>query len=229
LTASSDPKACPSLTKKSSQPKHQIIYVLCTNFILINLLTIKFTAPEPNQIIRVPKSPSRAKRPSSYVDQTLPDINEDFELLHHKHVGNSIRKSTKPPLTDADCNPKFIAIQFNQDRDQAYLEKHLKIGPSVPPEIKIRIIALVKKIWCCFYEENVKIPITGYECVIDTGSAIPTITKNIRYGIHKTPVMRLAIDTLLANDQICVDVDSAWLSKAVLAPKPHQEHVTNIS
>jgi hypothetical protein len=96
-----------------------------------------------------------------YVDQNLPDINKDFEFLHHKHVGNSIRKSTKPPMTDADCNPKFIAIKFNQERDQAYLEKHLKIGPSVPPEIKIRIIALVKKFWCCFFEENVKIPITG--------------------------------------------------------------------
>jgi hypothetical protein len=134
-------------------------------------------------------------------------------------------------LTDADFNPKFIAIQFNQDRDQAYLEKHLKIGPSsVPPEIKIRIIALIKKLWYCFYEENAKIPITGYECVIDTaGSVIPTVAKNIRYGIHENPIMQLAIDALIANDQICVDVDSAWLSKAVLAPKPHQEHVTDIS
>jgi hypothetical protein len=112
-------------------------------------------------------------------------------------------------LTDANCNPQFVAIQFNQDRDQAYLEKHLKIGPSVPPEIKIRIIALVKTFWCCFYEENVKIPITGYECVIDTGSAIPTV-------IHETPIMQLAIDALPANGQICVDVDSAWLSKPSL-------------
>jgi hypothetical protein len=132
-------------------------------------------------------------------------------------------------LTDVDCNPKCIAIRFDQDRDQAYLDKHLRIGPSVPPEIKIRVIALVKKLWCNFYEENVKIPITGYECVIDTGSATPTITWNIRYGNHETPIMQLAIDALLANDQICIDVDSPWLSKAVLAPKPHQEHVTNIS
>jgi hypothetical protein len=79
------------------------------------------------------------------------------------------------------------------------LEKRLKIGPSVPPEIKIRIIALVKKLWCCFFEENVKTPITGYQCVIDTGSAIPTVAKNIRYGIHETPIMQSAIDALLAN------------------------------
>jgi hypothetical protein len=132
-------------------------------------------------------------------------------------------------LTDNDCNPKFIAIQFEQDRDRAYLDKHLKIGPSVPPEIKTRIIALVKTFWCNFYEENVKIPITGYECVLDTGSATPTVVQNIHYRIHETPIMQLAIDALLANDQICVDVDSPWLSKAVLAPKPHQEHVTDIS
>ena len=41
--------------------------------------------------------------------------------------------------------------------------------------------------------------------------------------------MQQAIDALLANDQICVDTDSSWLSKAVLAPKPHQEEVTDIA
>ena len=140
-----------------------------------------------------------------------------------------IRKSTQPPLTDNDCNPEFTSIEFDPARDQAYLDKNLQIGDHVPPEIKQRIINLVKKFWCTFYEENVKIPITGYKCVIDTGDARPTVARNIRYGVHETPIMQQAINALLANDQICVDVDSSWLSKAVLAPKPHQEEVSNIS
>jgi hypothetical protein len=131
-------------------------------------------------------------------------------------------------LIDANCNPKCIAIQFEPDPDQAYLDKYLKIGPSVLPDVKLRIIALVKNSGVNFYEDNIKIPITGYECVIDTGSATPTVSRNICYGIHKMPIMQLAINALLANDQICIDVDSPWLSKAVLAPKPHQEHVTDI-
>jgi hypothetical protein len=55
------------------------------------------------------------------------------------------------------------------------------------------------------------------------------MARNIRYRIHETPIMQLAIDALLENDQICIDVDSPWLSKAVLAPKPHQEHGTDTS
>jgi hypothetical protein len=40
--------------------------------------------------------------------------------------------------------------------------------------------------------------------------------------------MQAAIDALLDNQQISVNIDSDWISKAVLAAKPHQEHITNI-
>jgi hypothetical protein len=41
--------------------------------------------------------------------------------------------------------------------------------------------------------------------------------------------MQRAIESLLANDQIEIDDDSSWLSRIVLAPKPHQEEVLEIS
>jgi hypothetical protein len=75
----------------------------------------------------------------------------------------------------------------------------------------------------------VKIHIKGYECVIDTGDSKPTVARNIRYGIHETPIMQRAIESLLSNDQIEIDDDSSWLSRIVLAPKPHQEEVLEIS
>ena len=151
----------------------------------MSLTTDKLT----HSIIRIPTRPGKAKKASTYVDQNLPDINEDFEFLQHRSVGNVIRKSTQPILTDAACTPEFIKIEYDSARDDAYFTKHFNVGSNVPDDILTRLINLIKKYWCTFYEENVKIPINGYECVIDTGTAQPTVARNIRYGIHETPIM----------------------------------------
>jgi len=39
--------------------------------------------------------------------------------------------------------------------------------------------------------------------------------------------MQSAIDGLLQKNQIVPDDDSLWLAKPVLAPKPHQEDITD--
>jgi hypothetical protein len=77
----------------------------------------------------------------------------------------------------------------------------------------------------CFCKENVKIHIKGYECVIDAGNSKPAIARNIRYGVHETPMMQKAIESLLLNNQIEIDNGSSWLSRILLAPKPHQEEI----
>ena len=105
----------------------------------------------------------------------------------------------------------------------------MNCGANTPTDVTAKLISLIKKYWCCFCEENVKIHIKGYECVIDTGDSKPTVARNIRYGIHETPIMQKAIESLLKNDQITIDDDSSWLSRVVLAPKPHQEEVVEIS
>ena len=89
--------------------------------------------------------PGKAKKASTYVDQNLPDINEDFEFLHKHSVGNVIRKSAKPPLTDNDCTPEFITIQFDPERDDAYFKKHFNVGNNVPDNILSRLTNLIKK------------------------------------------------------------------------------------
>jgi hypothetical protein len=110
-----------------------------------------------------------------------------------------------------------------------YLRKNLNIGSSIDDDTILKITNLVKKYWCCFVEENVKIPIWNYECAIDTGNHMPLSARNICYGLHKTPIIQKAIDRLSHNDQICIVTSSPWFSRIILAPKSHQETIEDIS
>ena len=67
-----------------------------------------------------------------------------------------------------------------------------------------------------------------YECVIDTGSARPISVKKINYGPPETPVMCKCIAALSKLDHISQIFDGQWMFKALLAPNPHQEHITDI-
>jgi hypothetical protein len=63
---------------------------------------------------------------------------------------------------------------------------------------------------------------------IDNGDSPPIAVKKILYGPKKTPIMRKAVAALEKVGQIHQITDGCWLFKALLAPKPHQEHVHNI-
>ena len=80
-----------------------------------------------------------------------------------------------------------------------------------------------------FDECGVWVPVKNYECVIDTGNAHPIAVKKIQYGPKKTPIMRKAIAALKKNGHIHQTHDGRWSFKAVLAAKPHQEHVVDIN
>ncbi len=45
---------------------------------------------------------------------------------------------------------------------------------------------------------------------------------------HKIPIMRKCFSSLAQLGHICQVQGGEWLFKALLAPKPHQEHVSNI-
>ncbi len=87
---------------------------------------------------------------------------------------------------------------------------------------------LVKKYWPVFDKNGVFVPVKHYECVINTGDSPPITIKKILYGPKKTPIMRRAITALKKVSQIHQITNSCWLFKALLTPKPHQEHVQNI-
>ena len=86
----------------------------------------------------------------------------------------------------------------------------------------------MKKYWSIFDDKGLHVPVKDYECIIDTGNHSPVVAWKINYGPREIPIMEKAIGQLLELRQIYQIFHSSWLAKAVLAPKPHQEHVTDI-
>ena len=104
----------------------------------------------------------------------------------------------------------------------------MKFDDKVPQEVRDRVTDIVKKYWSCFREAGLTIPIVGYKMVIDTGSSPPVYCKKLHYGVHESPIMQQTIDALQKIGFIMEDKTSTWNSNIVLAPKPHQEHITDI-
>ena len=63
---------------------------------------------------------------------------------------------------------------------------------------------------------------------MNTGTARPVAVKKIFYGERETVIMRRCISALAKVGYIRQITDGRWLFKALLAAKPHQEHIRNI-
>ncbi len=87
----------------------------------------------------------------------------------------------------------------------------------------------MQKYWSFFDDKEQFIPVKDYTCSINTGNACPICVKKINYGPRKIPIMRKCIALLMKLDHIPQVHNGGWLFKALLAPKPHQEHVSNIN
>ena len=91
-----------------------------------------------------------------------------------------------------------------------------------------KLYQIIRDHWSVFDEKGVFVPVKNYECLIDTGSARPIAVKNILYDKLETKQMRKCITALAKVGNIRQITDGSWLFKALLAPKPHQEHIKNI-
>ena len=107
------------------------------------------------------------------------------------------------------------------------MDKHLDVS-HLPSGVQTLVTALVKKYWCVFDEKGLYVPVKDYECVIDTGNHRPIAVTKINYGPQESIIMRKCIAALLKLGHIHQVYDGPWLFKALLAAKPHQEHVTKI-
>jgi hypothetical protein len=116
---------------------------------------------------------------------------------------------------------------FSEDRDSPQLAKELNVS-HLDPEQGAQLTALIKKYWCVFDNRGTFVPVKQYQCFIDTGTATSIAIKNIRYKPREIPIMEQSIAALKKMGQICQINNRQWLFKALLAPKPHQEHVRNI-
>ena len=74
---------------------------------------------------------------------------------------------------------------------------NLKLDDDFDTYLKNRLSKFIIKYWDVFREDGVKIPIQGYEMVIDTGDHKPIAVKKPHYGLHESPIMQKTIDWLI--------------------------------
>ena len=179
--------------------------------------------------IRVsPKKKGRKSQNIFFDNRGYPDQSNDYDYLINCTTGGKfIRKRKHParPLTDID--PLFHS-PFIPSLHQAVLNSDLKID-HLSVAVGRRLSHLVQKYWSVFDTKGLHVPVKDYECCIDTGNHRPIAVKNIHYGPREIPIMQKHIDSLLKLGHIKQIHDGQWLFKALLAAKPHQEHITTIS
>ena len=145
-------------------------------------------------------------------------------VLHNIDGGPILRKlrHPKPDLT-ASMDPLYYS-PFFPEKHEAILKRDMDLS-HLEPDLQERIYDILRRHWPVFDEKGVFVPVKHYECVIDTGNSRPIAVKKILYGERETVIMRKCIAALEKVGHIRQITDGGWLFKALLAAKPHQEHV----
>ena len=112
-------------------------------------------------------------------------------------------------------------------RDRPEHNKHIKMGDHVALATRGKIEMMIQKHWDVFCEAGVSKTVLGFEFTIDTGSSQPVCCKKPSHRPHESKIILEQQQVLLANGWIRKRC-GPWGSLVVLAPKPHQEEVTNI-
>ena len=147
--------------------------------------------------------------------------------MHTIEGGPVFRKLLhEAPALDGPVDPAFASV-FNPDEHESLLREQLDLT-HLPLDVQDQVYGLIREFWSVFDSKGITVPVKSYECVIDTGSARPIAIKKINYGDHESNIMRKAIAALAKVGHIRQIHDGEWLFKALLAPKPHQEHVRDI-
>ena len=157
-------------------------------------------------------------------DRGFLEESEEYDELLHTINGGVIlwkKKFPTPPL-EID-NPTFNWV-YCDDLHGKKLKTELDVSHLAKDEAEA-LVTLIKEYWCVFDDPGTFVPVRNYECIIDTGTASPIAIKLIRYGPQEIPIMRKCIAALAKVGQIEQILNGQWLFKALLAPKPHQEHV----
>ncbi len=111
---------------------------------------------------------------------------------------------------------------------QAEFDSVITISPTLPEKIRIRLRDIIQTHWDAFAAAGVIRPVLGYEFCIDTGVSPPVACRRQRYGIHESKIIEEQAAILRQNNWTRSCPSGGYCSLIVLAPKPHQESVTNI-
>jgi hypothetical protein len=148
-------------------------------------------------------------------DRGFPDQSYKVNvLLHNINGGPDLWKLKHPPPPLGVVDPLF-SLQYDESIHGAHLCKDLDLSHLDT--------ALQQTIYGIF------VPVKNYKCVIDTGNAHPIALKKIMYSPNELPIMHKAVAAFKKIGHIRQIHDGRWVFKAVLAPKPHQEHARHIN
>ena len=180
--------------------------------------------------IRVSPKPKRRRKAHNVFidDRGFPDESDYYDTLLATMDGGTVLRKTKFPPPDLDVVDPTFNVQYDPEKHAAVLDQYLDLS-HLDEDIQRDLRSLIIKYWAVFDESTVFVPVKNYECVIDTGDARPIAVKKIHYGHLETPIMRQCIAALEKVGHIRQIHDGSWLFKALLAPKPHQEHIYNIA
>jgi hypothetical protein len=133
---------------------------------------------ESNRTIQVPKPKWHPKASSLWTEEeNNQHPHEDFDFKFQQKSNHILRKyheaSLPPPNPDFHCT-------YNESINKSELEANLILDPSTPIDIANRIKGFVKEFWDVFYEAGVRIPIRGYEMIINTGDRAPVACRQPR-------------------------------------------------
>ena len=185
---------------------------------------------EPGEPIRLAPKPKRRKQHHNIFvdDRGFPDQSDEFDyLLHNVDARPVLRKLLHPaPALDGPVDPAFLSV-FDPAVHESQMREDLDLS-HLAPDVQEQVYGIIREFWSVFDGKGYTVPVKNYECVIDTGSASPIAVKKINYGEHEIPIMRKCIAKLHEVGFIRQIHDGGWLFKALLAPKPHQEHIRNI-
>jgi hypothetical protein len=186
--------------------------------------------PLVGQPIRVAKKGKCHRRIKNVFadNRGYPNQSDEYDtLLHNIDGGPVLQKLWHPALPLNKIDPRFD-FTFDDALQGERLRQQLDLS-HLDDALQIKIYDLVKRYWSVFDNRGVWIPVKNYECVIDTGDTPPIAVKNTCYGSKEIPIMKKAIAGLEKVRHIRQIHDGRWQFKCVLAAKPHQEHIRNIS
>ena len=165
----------------------------------------------------------RPKPDSKYIPLQYSDDIDEAAFDFSKYGKTVFRPSV--PWVDRSCSD---LIQFDKATDQQEFDKDLNLGSHLTPFMRDEIVRIVTKYWDCFCKRGAQRTILDYEFAVDTGAAKPVCCKNPSYGHYESKIIMTQVEQLLDNDWITECKQGSWGSMIVLAPKPHQETVTDI-
>jgi hypothetical protein len=207
-----------------------IVIIITNNIICFNENLVEDISATTKSPVSVPKQKWCPKTASICWEEEENDYAEhpDYDATFQRNNRNSLQKLKSAALALSPPNPNFNYV-YCPEKDVAELDANLILDHDMSPDMKNRVKSFVQEFWDVFQEEGVKIPIRGYEMVIDTGKHRPITCCQPHYGLHETPIsMQKMIIKLLSLGFIKPNSTSPWGAHITLAPKPHQENITEM-